>query len=56
MTENRPNGTIVTASALHLAIDAELDAKAHPLQRNAWKLDALAGLCERAIEKFAASS
>jgi CO/xanthine dehydrogenase Mo-binding subunit/CO/xanthine dehydrogenase FAD-binding subunit len=55
-TELRLNGTIVTPSELRLAIDEELDAKAHPLQGNAWKIDALAGLCERAVEKLTMSA
>jgi CO/xanthine dehydrogenase FAD-binding subunit len=55
-TEDRLNGTIVTPSALRATIDEELDAKAHPLQRNAWKVDALAGLCERVVEKLSTST
>ncbi len=31
-------------------MDAELDAHAHPLPGNGWKLDAAAGLVERAVE------
>ena len=51
-TENSLRGTVVTPQALRRAIDLEIDAKAHPLARNAWKLDALAGLCERAVERM----
>ena len=31
-------------------LDEELDATAHPLKRNGWKLDAAAGLAEKALE------
>jgi hypothetical protein len=41
-----------TAEALRTVLDRELNAKAHPLRQNGWKLDALAGLCERAIERL----
>jgi CO/xanthine dehydrogenase Mo-binding subunit/CO/xanthine dehydrogenase FAD-binding subunit len=51
-TERVLNGTKVTAEALRTVLDRELNAKAHPLRRNGWKLDALAGLCERAIERL----
>jgi CO/xanthine dehydrogenase FAD-binding subunit len=53
-TEQRLNGTVLTQAILREALDAELNAAAHPLAGNAWKLDALAGLCERAAEKMLA--
>jgi CO/xanthine dehydrogenase Mo-binding subunit/CO/xanthine dehydrogenase FAD-binding subunit len=35
-------------------LDAELDRTAHPLPGNVWKLDAIAGLAERATERLLA--
>jgi len=49
-TERRLAGQAVTAASLRRALDAELDAKGHPLARNAWKLDAAAGIAEAATE------
>ncbi|MDF2117443.1 molybdopterin-dependent oxidoreductase [Roseiarcaceae bacterium H3SJ34-1] len=51
-TEKALAGRKVTAALLRAALDEELNAKAHPLARNAWKLDALAGLCEQAVEEI----
>jgi hypothetical protein len=34
-------------------LDRELDRKAHPLPRNAWKLDAASGLVETLFERLA---
>ena len=55
-TEGALNGKLVTAETLRRTFDEELNAQAHPLARNAWKLDALAGLCERAVEKLTRSA
>ncbi len=49
--ERRLAGTIVTPERLRRSLDLELDAKAHPLARNGWKLDAAAGIAERAAER-----
>lgn len=46
------NGTLVTPEKLRVALDRELDAVAHPLLRNAWKLDAVSGLAQRAAERL----
>jgi CO/xanthine dehydrogenase Mo-binding subunit/CO/xanthine dehydrogenase FAD-binding subunit len=51
-TEATLEGQRVTASSLRLALDRELDAIAHPLARNGWKLDAVAGLAEKAAEQI----
>jgi len=51
-TEQALNGRRVTAPMLRQALDAEFNAAAHPLENNAWKLDALAGLCERAANRL----
>jgi CO/xanthine dehydrogenase FAD-binding subunit len=53
-TERALEGAAVTAATLRAALDLELNETAHPLARNGWKLDALAGLCERAVERIAA--
>lgn len=37
-------------------LDRELDRHAHPLPRNGWKLDALAGLAETALERLTVRS
>jgi CO/xanthine dehydrogenase Mo-binding subunit/CO/xanthine dehydrogenase FAD-binding subunit len=52
-TEGRLDGTRLDVAALRRALDRELDGAAHPLPRNGWKLDAVAGLAERAIEGLA---
>jgi CO/xanthine dehydrogenase Mo-binding subunit/CO/xanthine dehydrogenase FAD-binding subunit len=51
-TEAALRGAIATPENLRRLLDAELDAVAHPLKRNGWKLDAAAGLAERALERF----
>jgi len=51
-TEKALVGRKVTAAMLRAALDEELNAKAHPLAGNSWKLDALAGLCEQAVEEI----
>jgi CO/xanthine dehydrogenase FAD-binding subunit len=43
---------IETGGDLRKSLDAELDAHAHPLRRNAWKLDAAAGIAEEAFERL----
>jgi CO/xanthine dehydrogenase FAD-binding subunit len=48
--EDALRGTAPDLAAVRRLVDAELDAHAHPLRRNAWKLDAAAGLVERAVE------
>jgi CO/xanthine dehydrogenase FAD-binding subunit len=48
--EARIVGRRPTAAELRRCLDAELDAVAHPLKRNGWKLDAAAGLAEKALE------
>ncbi|MCW5770046.1 MAG: molybdopterin-dependent oxidoreductase [Rhodospirillaceae bacterium] len=51
-TERALVGHIASPQGLRAALDRELNAAAHPLARNGWKLDALAGLCERAAERL----
>jgi CO/xanthine dehydrogenase FAD-binding subunit len=53
-TEKRLAGQKVTAASLRRALDAELDTKGHPLARNAWKLDAAAGIAEAAVNAILA--
>ena len=50
-TERVLEGTAVTSKSFRAALDRELNHTAHPLARNGWKLDALAGLCERAADR-----
>ena len=52
-TERALAGKPLSQQALRWALDRELDAKAHPLERNAWKLHAAAGIAEEAYEKMA---
>jgi CO/xanthine dehydrogenase FAD-binding subunit len=47
-TEAALEGKAVTPDALRRALDSELDWVGHPLERNAWKLDAAAGLAAKA--------
>jgi CO/xanthine dehydrogenase FAD-binding subunit len=49
-TEARLEGRVASVAELRSMLDEELDAAAHPLPRNGWKLDAAAGLAERATE------
>jgi CO/xanthine dehydrogenase Mo-binding subunit/CO/xanthine dehydrogenase FAD-binding subunit len=51
-TERQLNGRVPSVAALRAALDRELDRAAHPLARNGWKLDAVAGLAERAAERL----
>jgi len=46
-------GPVPTPARVRSLVDAELDRVGHPLPRNGWKLDALAGLAERAAERLA---
>jgi CO/xanthine dehydrogenase Mo-binding subunit/CO/xanthine dehydrogenase FAD-binding subunit len=43
-------GRAPTVPGLRDVLDRELDRKAHPLPQNGWKLDAVAGLVEKAVE------
>lgn len=54
-TEARLEGRIASVAELRSVLDDELDAAAHPLPRNGWKLDAAAGLAERAAEALLAA-
>jgi len=49
-------GMSASPANLRAALDRELNACAHPLARNGWKLDALAGLCERAVRTSGSSA
>jgi len=49
-TEKFLAGSPKDVAALRRKLDRELDARAHPLARNGWKLDAAAGLAEQAFE------
>jgi CO/xanthine dehydrogenase FAD-binding subunit len=48
--ESRIAGRAIASTELRRWLDAELDSAAHPLKRNGWKLDAAAGLAEKALE------
>jgi CO/xanthine dehydrogenase Mo-binding subunit/CO/xanthine dehydrogenase FAD-binding subunit len=48
--EGRIAERAITSAELRRWLDLELDAAAHPLKRNGWKLDAAAGLAEKALE------
>ena len=49
-SERRIAGRKTTVAELRRCLDAELDGVAHPLKKNGWKLDAAAGLAEKALE------
>ncbi len=49
-TERGIDGKRGDVSEARLLFDSELNQAAHPLPRNAWKLDAAAGLFEHAVE------
>jgi CO/xanthine dehydrogenase FAD-binding subunit len=51
-TERALEGKPPSQQTLRRALDRELDAKSHPLARNAWKLDAAVGIAEEAYEKM----
>jgi CO/xanthine dehydrogenase Mo-binding subunit/CO/xanthine dehydrogenase FAD-binding subunit len=51
--EDALRGTTPDAAAVRRHVDAVLDAHAHPLPHNAWKLDAASGLVARAVEALA---
>jgi CO/xanthine dehydrogenase FAD-binding subunit len=48
--EGRIAGRATKSAELRRWLDAELDSVAHPLKHNGWKLDAAAGLAEKALE------
>ncbi|TQM43648.1 molybdopterin cofactor-binding domain-containing protein [Pseudonocardia cypriaca] len=52
--EDALRGTAPDAASVRRHVDAVLDAHAHPLAHNAWKLDAATGLVVRAVEALAA--
>jgi CO/xanthine dehydrogenase Mo-binding subunit/CO/xanthine dehydrogenase FAD-binding subunit len=49
-TEAALEGAAPTAASVRRLLDRELDAHAHPLAHNGWKLDAAAGLVEHAVD------
>jgi CO/xanthine dehydrogenase Mo-binding subunit/CO/xanthine dehydrogenase FAD-binding subunit len=51
-TEAALEGQWPDASQLRSLLDDELNRQAHPLPQNGWKLDAGAGLAERALEEL----
>jgi CO/xanthine dehydrogenase FAD-binding subunit len=51
-TERRLDGARVRSADLRVALDQELNAAAHPLANNGWKLDAVAGLAEHAADRI----
>jgi CO/xanthine dehydrogenase Mo-binding subunit/CO/xanthine dehydrogenase FAD-binding subunit len=55
-TERALEGAVVTPELLHGALDDELTRVGHPLERNAWKLDAAAGLARRLTARLARPS
>jgi CO/xanthine dehydrogenase Mo-binding subunit/CO/xanthine dehydrogenase FAD-binding subunit len=55
-TERGLLGELLSNEKLRQLLDSELNARAHPLNRNVWKLDAAAGLAERALEALTAPS
>lgn len=54
-TERRLEGQVVTPQLARRQLDRELDARGHPLPGNAWKLDAVAGLVQRAVARVGGS-
>jgi CO/xanthine dehydrogenase FAD-binding subunit len=54
-TERALKGEPLSSALLHTLLDAELNDAAHPLPRNAWKLDAAAGLAERTLDSILAA-
>jgi CO/xanthine dehydrogenase Mo-binding subunit/CO/xanthine dehydrogenase FAD-binding subunit len=48
-TERRLSAKAVGVDDLRVILDRELNGRAHPLERNGWKLDAAAGLAEKAF-------
>jgi CO/xanthine dehydrogenase FAD-binding subunit len=52
--EDALRGTAPDAASVRRHVDAVLDAHAHPLAHNAWKLDAATGLVVHAVEALAA--
>lgn len=54
-TEKALTGTIPDHDGIRTAINHELDRHAHPLPRNGWKLDAVSGLVEQAVDQMRAT-
>jgi CO/xanthine dehydrogenase FAD-binding subunit len=52
--EDALRGTRPAVAEVRRLVDRVLDAHAHPLPRNGWKLDAAAGLVEQAVEQLLA--
>jgi len=50
------SGAVPDTASLRRVIDRELDRHAHPLARNGWKLDAVAGLTENAFDALHATA
>ena len=55
-TERAMEGTQPVPQKIRELINKELDRHAHPLPRNAWKLDAVSGLAQRAAEELIRAS
>jgi CO/xanthine dehydrogenase FAD-binding subunit len=55
-TEAALEGTVASPAALRRALDDELARAGHPLERNAWKLDAAAGIAARVAGRIARPS
>jgi CO/xanthine dehydrogenase Mo-binding subunit/CO/xanthine dehydrogenase FAD-binding subunit len=53
-TERQMRGKPLSTDILRAYLDAEFMARAHPLEGNAWKLTAVAGIAERAVEALVA--
>jgi len=54
--ERAMEGTQPVPQKIRELINKELDRHAHPLPRNAWKLDAVSGLAQRAAEELIRAS
>jgi hypothetical protein len=50
-TERALEDSVVTSQTLRAVLDRELDARAHPLPRNGWKLDAVARLTQKLVDR-----
>ena len=51
-TEAALEGGPRTSERVRAALDAELSREAHPLERNGWKIDAVLGLAENAVDEL----
>jgi CO/xanthine dehydrogenase FAD-binding subunit len=51
-TERALDGRVVSVTDIRELLDLELNQIAHPLPRNAWKLDVLVGLAEIGVERM----